>query len=377
MNPQSSARKAAGRGPRLRPARFEDHPQIAAIESSYGLVPKSFEEWKALWLANPVYRQLDHDWDIGWVVEDQNQRIIGSLANIPLLYTLGGRKILAASRRGLVVEPAYRSASLLLLDRLIHQDGIDLYLNNTVGPESAACFETFQCPRVPAGRWDRTAFWITGYRRVCESLPSVRRWPLARPLSYPLSAAALLADRLKQRALPRHNVKVMAYAGFDERFDLFWEELKANNPHLLLAARSRETLEWHFQQAIRENKLWIAAVEEGPRMAAYAICDRRDKRALGLKRVRLVDFQSLDASAALLAPLLSWALRKCRDEDIDLLESTGRWLDKGEFLDRFAPHQRKLPTWTYFYSVSDPELAAKLADRRVWAPSTFDGDASL
>ncbi len=40
-----------------------------------------------------------------------------------------------------MAEPDYRSACLLLLDRLIHQTNADLYLNNTVGLESEACFE--------------------------------------------------------------------------------------------------------------------------------------------------------------------------------------------------------------------------------------------
>jgi len=96
-----------------------------------------------------------------------------------------------------------------------------------------------------------------------------------------------------------------------------------------------------------------------------------------LKRLSLIDFQSLDGTTALLSPLLSWALKRCRDEGIHVLENVGRWLEPGELIKTAAPYQRKLPAWSYFYRASHPKLAESLRNRRAWAPSLFDGDASL
>jgi hypothetical protein len=170
---------------------------------------------------------------------------------------------------------------------------------------------------------------------------------------------------------------VTACPYFDDRFDDFWGALKSNYPRLLLAVRSREVLEWHFKYALLKNQLWIVTVVDGARLAAYAIFDRRDNPNFGLKRVRLVDFQSLDGTNTLLAPILSWALKKCRDEGIHMLENIGRFLEHGEFIDGVAPHRRKLSTWTYVYRANDPRLAEDLKDRQAWAPSLFDGSASL
>jgi len=153
--------------------------------------------------------------------------------------------------------------------------------------------------------------------------------------------------------------------------------LKENNPRVLLADRSRAVLAWHFEHGLRKNHLWIATVTDGARLAAYAIFDRRDNAILGLRRVRLVDFQSLDGTTTLLSPILSWALRKCRDEDIHMLEDVGQWLDEGDLIANFAPHRRKLSTWTYVYRANNPELAASLQERRAWSPSLFDASASL
>jgi hypothetical protein len=60
-----------------------------------------------------------------------------------------------------------------------------------------------------------------------------------------------------------------------------------------------------------------------------------------------------------------------------MLEHTGRWLEKGEFIETAAPYRRKLATWTYFYRANNPELREILNDRQVWAPSLFDSDATL
>jgi hypothetical protein len=365
------------RGPTIRRASFKDYDQIALVESRYALQVKSYEEWSHLWLGNPLYRELQTDWSIGWVLEDDNHHIVGAMENIPLLYEFQGRRIVAASGRAWVAEPEYRSASLLLLDHVINQPHVDLYLNSTVSASSAAAVGALQCTRVPAGVWDEAAFWITHYQGFAECFLARKNYALAKPLSYPLSAAVFLKERLRKKALGASDVEITACPGFDERFDDFWMDLKRCSPHLLLAVRTREVLEWHFKYALLNNRLWIATVLDGPRIAAYAIFDRRDRTDIGLKRVRLVDFQSLDGGIALLVPLLSWAVRKCRDEGTHVLESVGRWLEKGELLDLIAPYRRRLPTWRYFYRANNAGLAESLRDRRAWTPSLFDGDASL
>jgi hypothetical protein len=374
---QSPEARTKARPPRLRAASFKDHEQIALLESRYGLVSKSYEEWSHLWLGNPLYRELRAGWSIGWVLEDENKQIVGSMANIPLPYEFERRRILVASGHNWVAEPAYRSASLLLLDHVINQRDVDLYVNNTVSAASTAAVSTFGCSRVPVGQWDTSVLWITHYQSFFELRLVRKNCPFATPLSYALSAAVFLRDRLTTTALREGDVEVTIYPGFDERFDDFWVDLKQRNPHLLLAVRTREMLDWHYKYALLNGKLWIAAVVDGPRLAAYATFQRRDKPRWGVKHVRLVDFQSLAGGTALLPPLLSWALRKCRDEGIHTLEIVGRWLEKGELIETVAPYPQKLPTWKYVYRANSSGLAQSLRDPRAWAPSLFDGDASL
>jgi hypothetical protein len=376
-NPAQAGR-GMGRRFKFREASFKDHEQIASLESRYGLVSKKYDEWSHLWLGNPVYRERRADWSIGWVLEDDHHQIVGTMGNIPLLYEFEGRRILAASGRHWVAEPAYRSASLILLDRLVNQKNVDLFLNNTVSARAAAAaLDVFGCPRVPVGVWDESRFWITHYQGFSESVLNWKEYPFSKPLSYPLAAALVLKECLGKAKLRESDVEVTVCSGFDERFDDFWEGLKSSNPHRLLAVRTREILDWHYKHALLDDRLWIMAVVDGGRLVAYATFERKDKPEVGLKRMSLVDYQSLDGSTGLLLPLLSRALKKCRDEGIHALENIGRWLENGELIETVAPYRRKLPAWSYVYRANEPGLAERLKDPRVWAPSLFDGDASL
>lgn len=387
-------------GPKLREACFKDYEQIAALESRFGLAVKPYEEWAHVWQGNPMYREMKSDWPIGWVLEDKDGKIVGSMGNIPFLYELEGRKILVASGRSWVADLEYRSASLLLLDSLFRQRYVDLYLNNTVGTSAVAAVTALECSRVPVGVWDEVAYWITNYLGFFQSIMAMKNYHLTKPftfpswegswtrlkairarlsepLSYPFSAAAFLKDRLAKTPIGESDLEVKVCPGFDDRFDSFWESLRRNNRHLLLAVRTREVLGWHFKYALLNNRLWIVTAVDGNRLIAYAIFYKTINRKSLVKQVRLVDYQSLQGGTSMLGPLLVWALRRCRSEGIHMLEHTGRWLEKGEFIETIAPYRRKLSTWSYFYRARNPEVRELLSDRRVWAPSLFDSDAIL
>lgn len=379
MTDRSKQNGTPGRRARLRTATFDDYQQISDLEARHGMGQVTQAEWMHLWTANPLYRELQKDWDIGWVVEDENGSVVGSLGNVPLPYECGGKRIVAASGRALVTEPAYRSASLLLLDKLIHQPGVDLYLNNTVSSAAAPSFAGFECQRVPVGVWDRAAFWITNRQSFFEQFLYSRAPAFARMLSYPISALDFLHDKLRGESWRARGVEVTICARFDERFDRFWESLRERKREFLLAARNRAALEWHFWRGLLSRQIWIGAVMEGARMAAYGVFERKDNPTFGLSRMRLVDFQTVDnqAQPELLSSVLSWALARCEEERIDMLEIMGRWLERGELVAKLAPHQRRLPNWTYFYRANNAELAARLETRSCWDPTLFDGDASL
>jgi hypothetical protein len=367
------------RWPTMREASFEDYPQIVALEAKYGLEAKSYEEWKHLWFNNPAYREYQKGLPIGWVLEGEDRTIVGYLGNIPLFYELEGQRLLASVAHAWVTDVRYRSYSLLLLEQYFSQKLVDLFLNATVGPLASESFAVFQSLPAPVGAWDRSAFWITNYQGFLEGWLATKAFPLAKPLSHLLSAGLFVKDTLARGQLRQHDtgVELELCADVDDRFDIFWEALRKINPHILMAVRTREALEWHFKYALRQNKAWIVTVGKGSDLTAYGIFRRHDNPRFGLRRMRLVDFQTLDGNTAILVPMLAWAVGRCRREGIDMVESIGFGTDKENVISKIAPHERKLPSWLYFYKTKDKSLAERLSDPNVWDPSQFDGDASL
>src|SRR5882724_11488074 len=108
--------------PKVRQSSFDDYPQIASLAARNGLKFKSYGEWQHLWIDNPLYKELQKQWPMGWVLENEDRHIVGYFGNIPLAYELGGSRLVAATGHAWVVDSIYRGYSLLLLAHFFAQE---------------------------------------------------------------------------------------------------------------------------------------------------------------------------------------------------------------------------------------------------------------
>lgn len=367
---------------KLREARFEDYSQVAELATKFHLQFESFQAWSHLWVNNPAYLEIKDEFPIGWVLENGDGGISGYVGNVPLRYEFEGKKLLAAASRCWVVDTAYRLYSLSLLETYFQQPNVDLFMNTSINALAAPAYAIYKGGvRVPVSSWDRMTFWITSPRGFSESFLRKKRWAMAKPLSYPISASILLCDRLRGRRFQEYEkeVRVCSVAGFDDRFDAFWESLKRKKCEQLLAVRSREVLDWHFRFALLQNAAWIYVVEGESGILAEAVFLRQDNPEIGLTRVRLADFQCLDTqrAPALLSAILQVAIDRCRRETIHMLELIGLNSQLEKQVEYTRPRHRPLLNWMYCYKATNPMLARKLENPAVWETSLYDGDSSL
>jgi hypothetical protein len=365
---------------KLREVRLDDYPQIAALGSKYSLYLEPYPQWTHLWINNPAYQEIKGKVPMGWVLENGEGGISGYLGNVPVNYELDGKKLLATATRAWVVDTAYRSFSPLLLGTYFQQRNVDLFLSTTVSPESADAYGIFQGIRVPVGEWDQSLYWITQRRGLSEIFLRQKSVALARPLSYPVSVAVFLYDQLKRGRFRKNaDATVLPCACFDQRFDAFWEALRQKKSRLLLAVRSRQVLQWHFEFALQQNAAWIYTIEANSEPAAYTVFLRQDNLRSGLRRVRLADFQCLNQKEAphLLSAMLHAAIDRCQRERIHMLEVVGPTPALEKSAECLSARRRSLPSWTFCYKPNDAWLGERLKNSAVWEPSLFDGDSSL
>lgn len=356
----------------IREASLADYEKIAALTIRNDLGTKTREKWEHLWIENPIYKKL-RDWPIGWVVEEAGE-IAGFLGNIPLSYRFKGREILASSIHAFSLDVSHRGQGLLLVNRLLETAGVEYFVGSTANANSSKVLDRLGIARLPVGDWASSAYWITNYDGFVSSALSRKGWPRSAAAFATLGLKA--HDKMKP-SWPRQSHDLHRQTSFDERFDVFWQELLAAYPNRFLATRSREVLDWHFEPSLQQNAAWVLTHEINSRILAYAVFQRQDSREINLQRFRLVDFQALPGYENVLSSMLAWGLNECRTQGIHMLEAFGFRPDKQGIIDRLAHHQRRLEAWGYFHKIASPILQRESQDPDVWDPSQFDGDASL
>lgn len=373
----SAARATSPTPPQLREAKIEDWEKIHRLELAHFQASQPLDDWSSLWLNNPLWPRLRDRWPLGWVLEDPAGTVVGSLLNIPTLYHFRGRELVNATGRGWAVDSAFRGYALWLLDEYYNQPSADLFVNNTINNLAEDAHRGYSS-HIPLGEWNAVSYWVTGYRGFARKVLQMLRIPLPGLLSMPAAACLWVRDALRSKPLPAitNGIVVETLSQFDSRFDAFWQDLLRQNPGKLLAVRDVPTLTWHYAIPQRTGRLWIYTATRHGQLRAYCVFKRQDGKE-GIRRMRLVDYQTLEPDTDLLAGMLQAALKRCMAEGIYVLEHLGVGLPGLDSFDRCAPYRRKWSHWPYSFHAADPAIAAELRSAEAWNPSSYDGDASF
>lgn len=362
----------------LRTVEFADYAPLEQLKARYKMAPSSAYEWRQVYEGSTLPARLDLKWPIGWVLETPEGVMVGHIGNVPIEYSFNGRIMVAASASCWVVDVDYRKSSSDLSKKFFAQTGVDLLSNTTATWPSGRAFERLGAIKPPVAAYDRSAFWIIDHQKFAFSLLIKKNLPLPQVLALPVGAVLSAVSWVRNigRCHPRQHTYIREVNTIDERFDRFWEKLRSQ-PNRLLCVRDRAAVAWRFERPLRAGNAWIFSYENGPQgFAGYAVFLRQDSPEIGLRRVRLVDFQSEGDGAQFLHDVVEVALSRCRAESIHLLESIGFGNVRRKQIDALAPYQRQLPSWMFWYKVSEqnPELEKALLNPDVWDPCTYDGD---
>jgi hypothetical protein len=370
--------------PKLRLLRFDDYEKTTALLSANSFASLPYEDWRGIWVDNPLWARMGKDFPIGWVLETPAGEIVGILGSVLTLYKFRGDDLVSAVGRTWLVTAPYRGFALQLLDEYFNQPA-DLFINTTVSPDAGAPFSQLSS-RIPLGDWQATSYWVTSFREFAEKALRQRAVPFARPLAGSAGIALQLRDAVRNKRLARlpGAFGIENVYRFDSRFDVFWKELLRQDHEKLLGQRDSTTLSWHFAIPMRRGRLWLFAASRNQQLRGYCALTLQDHTfelpngdTKALRGMRLADYQSIETDVDLLPGLLKAALWRCNAEGVDFLENLGRGVPKMRAFDEHAPYSSRLDNWKFVYRASDPALEEELRQPKVWDPSAFDGDASL
>ena len=104
----------------------------------------------------------------------------------------------------------------------------------------------------PIALYDRAAFWIIDHHKFALSVLVKRNVPLASILTFPFGAflSAVSWVRNSGRCRPNRHTYITEVTTIDERFDRYWEKLRAQ-PNRLLCVRDRAAMAWRFERPMR------------------------------------------------------------------------------------------------------------------------------
>ncbi len=341
-----------------------------------GLKSAGYEQWARLWNDNPFRSELSVP--VGWVLENSQQGLVGSLSNIGRMYCYAGEPVRVATASCWAVDPPYRSSAIFLAKQFFSQKKVDMFLNTTASEAAAEVFKAFRCSDIPDPSYVQVLFWVTRYAGFAESVFRKLHWPVIPGLKHAGGLSLYCRDLVRGRGANFRRIATSPLPGFDERFDGFWHQLRSRNDRLM-GVRTAEALTWQFGPALKNGSAAILATQEGRNLTGYLIMTRGDDQQIGLRRFRVVDVQALGDDAEIILSLMTAALQHAEHSDVDVVEAIGFHKSKRDLLEKLRPHHRTYPSCPYLYRVrtESPRLRDALRNPDAWDASLFDGDGSL
>jgi hypothetical protein len=137
-------------------------------------------------------------------------------------------------------------------------------------------------------------------------------------------------------------------------------------------------LQWHFEFALRSNRVRVLTLEQNGAMTGYAILLREARQAEQLlDRYHLVDLQILELSVEAVEGLLAAALDLARREGVGMLDAVGFDLPKRKIMEALRPYIRTTERFPFWYKLVTPFAGLNPAHTETWDPTLLDGDATI
>jgi hypothetical protein len=365
----------------LREARLSDFRAVADLKRHWGLSADSMENWERLWRDNPAIGPLPRP--IGWVLE-ADDRLVGYIGNIAQLYRYGGKTLTSVASHGLVVEPAFRGATLSLVAAFYRQEAVDLYLATTAIEAVGKIARAFKSDPLPQADYDTVLFWVLRPYSFGQSvMRKLQLGPVFSRLgamfgSFAIKVDGIIRGRKPGRGSTGLTVSESCLSDIGNDFQRLWEQKVSERPHRLLADRSPAALRWHFEIPGDRGTTCVLCCRKNGELLGYAVLrNEPPNEATGLRRSLLADILAKQDDPEVLRALLRGAYEQATRSGSHVLEVLGFPETVRKVCRQSHPYERKYPASPFYYKASDHTIHKLLSDGLLWYASPFDGDTTL
>tara|TARA_Y100000996_G_scaffold377162_2_gene329026 strand:- start:1080 stop:2183 length:1104 start_codon:yes stop_codon:yes gene_type:complete len=355
-----------------------DWNDIQELRPRVGLAGRLGDYQEQLFESNPLLTS-GIKYSKGWVIKDNN-KVVGFIGSIPLLYRFQNSDIISATANSFGVEPEYRNLSLQLASTFLNQKNIDLLLNTTADKSAEIIFSYFKSKKIPQKNYNKVLFYICNGRSFVKSVLIKKKIPLiiASLFSFILTPFLWLIQNRFFSLSTKENleIKKVALKSIGEDFDKLWIRKTESEPNRLYAYRNSKYLKWHFGFC-EESKLTILCAYKKNILLGYIIVMHEEVKEIKLKRSKIVDLFVEKDDCNIIDKLISEAYKHVKINNSSVLEMVGF---PKNIRDRFMvnkPYSRFFQNWPFLYKSVNKKLKRDLILEESWYASPFDGDASF
>ncbi len=358
---------------KIRAAKFDDLIKIKELCVRNNLQVEKIN--KEVWKNFPNFSEFENV-PIGWVMENNDGNIVGVILNLFMNYRLNDKTYKASVVSTWAVDDNYRKDSMNLIFKWIYQKNVDLLVDNRRTERSAKILKSFKFKNVPTKDYEKIIYWVLDYPNFIKSVIKKKLKIQIGPISIILAAILKSYDFIMNRNKNFYlNKKTFEVKSFDKKFDFFWDKLPKNNK--FMSERNSASLEWHFARGIKEKRISVLTLSSENNLIGYIILMRSNNKEIGLKRMKIVDIQSLSNSEEDTKNLIANAVLYAREEGVHILELMGFGKSIKEQALKTNPYIRSLSNSPFFYKIMSNELKNAFTDNIEWDACLFDGDGSL
>ena len=358
---------------KIRAANYNDLEEIKDLCTRNGLKINKINQ--EIWKDLPKIKEFQ-DTPIGWVLETDEKKIVGVILNFFTNYTLNEKIYKAAIVSSWAVDDKYRKDSLGLFYRWLNQKNVDLLVDNRRTERSAKILKSYKFNNITTKDYEKIMYWILDYPNFIRSAIKKKIKIFVGPIIFLPAIILKLYDfvvRRNKNFYPKKNT--IEVKSFDEKFDIFWNNIPKNNK--FLAERDTASLKWHFGRAINKKKNSVLTLYNENNLTGYIIIMRSDNNDIGLKRMQIVDIQTLSDDKENINDLIVNAIMFARKQGVHILELVGFGQDVRHQAAKMNPYVRKLSHSPFFYKLISKELKYAFSEKIEWNASLYDGDGSL